>query len=452
MTAQALADELEVSVRTIYRDVESLSAAGVPIYADRGPAGGYQLLDGYRTRLTGLTGDEASTLFLAGVPGPAAELGLGSVLAAAELKLRAALPDELADRADRVRERFHLDAPGWFRGDEPTPHLATVADAVWNARRLAVRYRRWKAPREVSRTLSPLGVVLKAGRWYLVASTGSRVTAYRVTNILDAQALDEPVTRPDGFDLAEFWREWTQRYERSVYTGSATVRMTAGALDFMPFVFPPEMARVARLSAGEPDASGWLTTSVPIESIRHGHTELLKLGADAEVLDPPELRDVLARTARDLAATYLGERRGKKAGMTIPDDMREHNRQLIEQFRADGGVSMGNRPLVLLTTIGRRTGMPRTTPMMYVRDGDRLFVIASNAGAPADPQWYRNLIVDPSVTVELPGEEFKARATPLEGADYDRTWTMIKDQYPFFAEHDQRAGRRIPVVELIRRD
>jgi predicted DNA-binding transcriptional regulator YafY len=305
MTAQALADELEVSVRTVYRDVESLGAAGVPIYADRGPAGGYQLLDGYRTRLTGLTGDEAGTLFLAGMPGPAAELGLGSVLAAAELKLRAALPGELADRADRVRERFHLDAPGWFRGDEPTPHLATVADAVWSARQLSVRYRRWKAPREVTRTLSPLGVVLKAGRWYLVAKSGERLTTYRVTNILDAETLDEPVVRPDGFDLAGFWREWTERYERSVYTATATVRMTAAALNLMAFVFPPEMARVAQVSAGPPDTDGWVTTVVPIESIRHGHTELLKLGANAEVLDPPELRDLFAVTARGLCATYL---------------------------------------------------------------------------------------------------------------------------------------------------
>ena len=305
MTAEALARELEVSVRTVYRDVDSLSASGVPIYADRGPAGGYRLLDGYRTRLTGLTGEEAGTLFLAGVPGPAAELGLGSVLAAAELKLRASLPGELADRADRVRERFHLDAPGWFRGDEPTPHLAVVAEAVWNSRRLAVRYRRWKAPREVSRTLSPLGVVLKAGRWYVVAGTDTRITAYRVTNILDAEPLDEPVVRPDGFDLAAFWREWTVRYERSVYTGTATVRMTAAALDFMAFVFPPEMSRVARASAGAPDEQGWVTTVVPIESIRHGHTELLKLGAEAEVLEPPELRDLFARTTRGLMRTYL---------------------------------------------------------------------------------------------------------------------------------------------------
>jgi predicted DNA-binding transcriptional regulator YafY len=305
MTAQALADELEVSVRTVYRDVESLGSAGVPIYADRGPAGGYQLLDGYRTRLTGLTGAEAGTLFLAGVPGPAAELGLGSVLAAAELKLRASLPGELADRADQVRERFHLDAPGWFRGDEPTPHLAAVADAVWSERQLAVRYRRWKAPREVTRTLSPLGVVLKAGRWYLVALAGDRVTSYRVSNILEAEALDLPVERPAGFELAEFWREWTEKYERSVYTAEATVRMTVDALRRMAYVFPPEMSRVAQASAGPPGDDGWLVTVVPIESVMHGHMELLKLGEQAEVLAPPELRERFAGTARGLAATYL---------------------------------------------------------------------------------------------------------------------------------------------------
>jgi predicted DNA-binding transcriptional regulator YafY len=318
MTAQALADELEVSVRTVYRDVESLGAAGVPIYADRGPAGGYQLLDGYRTRLTGLTGDEAGTLFLAGIPGPAAELGLGSVLAAAELKLRASLPGELADRADRVRERFHLDAPGWFRGDEPTPHLAVVADAVWSSRRISVRYRRWKAPREVSRTLSPLGVVLKAGRWYLVAAAGEHVTAYRVTNILDAVVLDEPVERPPGFDLATFWHDWTEQYERSVYTTSATVRMTVRALEMTAFIFAPEMSRVARTRAGAPDEAGWLVTEVPIESIRHGHIELLKLGAEAEVLGPPELRAEFTATARALAATYADRTVSRPSRRTAP--------------------------------------------------------------------------------------------------------------------------------------
>jgi deazaflavin-dependent oxidoreductase (nitroreductase family) len=447
MTAQALADELEVSVRTVYRDVESLGAAGVPIYADRGPTGGYQLLDGYRTRLTGLTTDEAGTLFLAGMPGPAAELGLGSVLAAAQLKLRASLPGELAESADRVRDRLHLDAPGWFRAGEPTPYLSTVAEAVWSGRVLEIRYRRWKTPREVTRTLHPLGVVLKAGRWYLVAQAETRTTTYRVSNILDATVLDLPATRPADFDLAAFWQEWTSRYENSVYRDFATVRMTTEALDSTAFVFPPEMARQARAAAGPPDPSGWLTTTVPIESVRHGHIELLKLGADAEVLAPTELRDRFTTTARDLALLYHSPKGPDR--MTMPTDLLAHNRTLIAQFRADGGMSMGDRPLLLLTTTGRRSGTPRTSPIMYVRDGDRVLVIASNNGATADPLWYQNLVADPQVTVELPGETFTAAATPLTGDDYARAWAVVKERYPFFAEHEKRAGgRQIPVVAL----
>jgi deazaflavin-dependent oxidoreductase (nitroreductase family) len=138
--------------------------------------------------------------------------------------------------------------------------------------------------------------------------------------------------------------------------------------------------------------------------------------------------------------------------MTMPDDMLAHNRQLIEEFRADGGASMGDRPLLLLTTVGRRTGMRHTSPMMYVRDADRLLVIASNNGAPKPPLWYSNLLADPYVTVETPGHEFKATAMPLTGADYDRTWAMIKQKFPFFADHEQRAHRQIPVVQLTKAD
>ncbi|MEV5695204.1 helix-turn-helix transcriptional regulator [Micromonospora globbae] len=304
MTAQELADALEVSVRTVYRDVEALGASGVPVYAERGPAGGYRLLDGYRTRLTGMTSVEAQALVLAGVPGPAAELGLGSALAAAELKVRAALPAELADRGDRIRQRFHLDAPTWFREPEPTPHLAALADAVWADRRVRVRYRRWRAPREVTRDLAPLGLVLKAGRWYLVAAVDGDVRTYRVGAILDLSVLDEPAERPDGFDLARCWQEHADRYERGVYRAEATVRMTAAALEYMPFVFPSAMSRAARAAAGEPDADGWLLTTVPIESIKHGHTELLKLGAEVEVLAPAELRERFTATAHRLAALY----------------------------------------------------------------------------------------------------------------------------------------------------
>src|SRR3989442_5802394 len=133
LTAAELSEQLEVSVRTIYRDVESLSEAGVPIYAERGPHGGVRLVEGYRTRLTGLTTDEAEALFLSGLPGPAAELGLATVVAAARLKVLAALPPELRSRAARITQRFYLDAPGWFRPSEDVPHLEALAEAVWGA-------------------------------------------------------------------------------------------------------------------------------------------------------------------------------------------------------------------------------------------------------------------------------------------------------------------------------
>ncbi|SEG81612.1 Predicted DNA-binding transcriptional regulator YafY, contains an HTH and WYL domains [Thermomonospora echinospora] len=304
MTARQLADELEVSLRTIYRDVESLSAAGVPVYADRGPDGGYQLLDGYRTRLTGLTTDEADTLFLTGIPGPATELGLGADLATAELKLLAALPPPLRTRAERVRERFHLDPQGWFHHREDTPHLAATAQAVWERHRITIRYQRWQHPREVTRTLEPLGLVLKAGRWYLIAQADDRIRTYRVARILDLHTLPERFDRPHDFDLAAYWRQWAERFEADSYPGTATIRLSPEGQRRAQFLLPPVMARAAHDNAGPPDPDGWIQATIPTESVRHAHSELLKLGTDAEVLAPPELRDLMTATACGLARLY----------------------------------------------------------------------------------------------------------------------------------------------------
>jgi deazaflavin-dependent oxidoreductase (nitroreductase family) len=138
--------------------------------------------------------------------------------------------------------------------------------------------------------------------------------------------------------------------------------------------------------------------------------------------------------------------------MTMPEDQGAYNATLIQEFRADGGKSMGDRPLLLLTTVGRRSGQRRTTPMMFVRDGDRYLVIASNAGATKAPDWYRNLVAEPRVTVEVPGDRFEGIATPLAGDEYDRLWARIQEQYPFFVEHEQRAGRAIPVVAVTKAD
>ena len=179
LTARELAEELEVSLRTIYRDVEALAAAGVPVYADQGRAGGYRLLDGYRTKLTGLTEQEAAALFLVGMPGAAAALGLTAETSAAELKLLAALAPDQRDRAGRLKNRFHLDLPAWYQEAEDSPQLAGVAEAVLHDRRIKVRYRRWEAPREVDRVLDSYGLVLKNGSWYVVAAASGGGTSCR---------------------------------------------------------------------------------------------------------------------------------------------------------------------------------------------------------------------------------------------------------------------------------
>ncbi|WP_418955564.1 helix-turn-helix transcriptional regulator [Streptomyces tritici] len=289
MTAGQLAQELEVSVRTVYRDVEALGAAGIPLYGEAGHAGGYRLVDGYRTRLTGLTADEAQAAFLAALPGAAAELGLGEALAAAELKLRAALPAELRAHAGRIRERFLLDAPGWYGDADRTPHLSAVAGALWERRALVLRYRRWRAPEEIERRVEPYGLVLKAGRWYLVAAAPTGIRTYRVDQILGLRTLDEEFTVPDGFALGAYWTGYLADFRARLHTGEALVRLT-----------PEGARRLGVPAAGE----GWTQARIPIESVAHAHGEFLRLGADIEVLEPLELRARIAETVRTLAARY----------------------------------------------------------------------------------------------------------------------------------------------------
>ncbi|MFE3857944.1 helix-turn-helix transcriptional regulator [Streptomyces griseorubiginosus] len=299
MTAAQLAQELEVSVRTVYRDVEALSTAGVPLYGDAGHAGGYRLLDGYRTRLTGLTAAEAEALFLAGAPGPAAELGLGPVLAAAELKVRAALPVELRAHADRISGRFHLDAPGWYAAGEEVPYLPEVAEAVWDNRVLDVVYRRWRAPTDVRRRLEPYGLVLKAGRWYVVAGPGPRT--YRVDQILELTVVDQEFSRPEGFDLATYWTAYQRDFHDRLHQGEAVVRLAPGVK--LPGAVPhPTDPDSTDPHSTDPD--GWTVARVPIESIEHAQGEFLRLGTDVEVLEPPELRARMARTIAELAERY----------------------------------------------------------------------------------------------------------------------------------------------------
>ncbi len=297
MTAAALAAEVEVSERTIHRDVEALSAAGVPIYAERGPHGGIQLVDGYRTRLTGLTGDEAEALFLSGLPGPAAELGLGTVVAAARLKVLAALPAEMRARASRLVERFHLDATGWFQAGDSVPHLAAMAEAVWESRRMRISYRRGED--SVERVLDPLGIVLKGGIWYVVAVTDGDIRTYRARRILAAEPTGETFTRPAGFELARHWTESIAAYEREAPRIAVTLRVDPRALGLLADQIGERALRRAERLDGA-DAEGWYRLRVSADWPDEVPGKLLAVGDGIEILDPPEVREralALARSA-----------------------------------------------------------------------------------------------------------------------------------------------------------
>ncbi|WP_336215572.1 helix-turn-helix transcriptional regulator [Nonomuraea sp. LPB2021202275-12-8] len=304
MTATELAEELEVSVRTVYRDVEALSSAGVPVYSDRGPAGGYQLLDGYRTRLNGLTVEEASSLFLAGLPGPAAELGLAEVAANAELKLLAALPPEPRSHASRMRERFLLDVPGWYRSADDVPHLGEVSEAVWEQRPLRMTYRRW-GQQEVERLVHAYGLVLKGGSWYMVAAPpGGAPRTYRVARVLSVRTLPGRFDRPDGFDLGEFWRAYAVEFRERMYTAKAEIKVAPGIEELLAYTLGADVVAAALAEAAEPDAEGWRTLTVPVESITYARWLLLRLGASVEVLGPPELRVLMAEAVAELGKMY----------------------------------------------------------------------------------------------------------------------------------------------------
>jgi predicted DNA-binding transcriptional regulator YafY len=301
LSAEALAEEFEVSVRTIYRDVDQLSAAGVPIYAERGRAGGFQLHDGYRTKLTGFTSQEADALLLSGVGAAAQDLGLGPDLAAAQLKLLASLPPESGASAERVSARFHLDPVNWYTRADVSDVLKPLAAAVWNERRIRVRYESWKDV--VERTLEPLGLVLKGGVWYLVAAVKGSPRTYRVSNIQDMQMLDATFTRPRRFNLARYWREWAKDFETRLLKEHAVIEVSpTGRRILRDANAAAHEALVAENQPCKPE--GWLRAKVPIESIDLAKRQFLRLGAEIKVLEPPALRAAIAAEAQTVAALY----------------------------------------------------------------------------------------------------------------------------------------------------
>jgi predicted DNA-binding transcriptional regulator YafY len=302
MTAKDLAAELEVSERTIYRDIDALSTARVPVYGQSGPEGGYELLDSYRTDLTGLTEDEVRALFMLSIPEPFTELGISQNLKAALLKLAAALSAH-RDEEERARQRFHLDSTWWHQGEEAVPHLQTIHPAVWQDRRLYLKYQPWYGAPAIERLVDPYGLVAKAGIWHLVCARSGRIRVYRVSHLLDTRVSDECFDRPAGFDLAAFWREWCAEREQNQSYYAVTVRVAPDFVSELPRLFG-ERLHEAISKAGAPDVEGWVTLELPFESLEAARDRILGFGGAVEVLKPRALRKSVVDFATQIVALY----------------------------------------------------------------------------------------------------------------------------------------------------
>lgn len=293
LTAGALAQAMEVSERTVLRDIDQLSAAGVPLWGERGRQGGFQLREGWSTQLTGMTEPEANALLLAGLPGPATELGLGAAAASARLKMVASLPGEWREQADRVGQRLHIDPVDWYRTQDAPRFLREVADAVWRARRIDARYESWRG--KASRVLEPLGLVLKAGAWYLVAraedAKGDAVRTYRLASLLELK-VGAAFKRPKGFDLARTWQASAARFEAELRSIEVRVRVSDRCMKWLA------NARIPHADQTGDDVT------IRVESIEQGARQLLAFGDEIEVLAPPAMRERMAQQASAVAALY----------------------------------------------------------------------------------------------------------------------------------------------------
>ncbi|MEI7033838.1 helix-turn-helix transcriptional regulator [Streptomyces pratensis] len=303
MTAAELAAELEVSERTVARDAQALSEAGVPVYAERGRAGGYRLIGGYRTRLTGLARDEAEALFLSGLPAALREMGLEDAASAARLKVSAALLPSLRDASSSAARRFHLDAPSWYHEPRTPALLPAVADAVWDDRLLRARYR-GRGGTEVERELAPYGLVLKAGVWYLCAAADGDFRVYRIDRFTAAKPAEERFERDEGFDLGEFWEARSAEFARSLLRTEVTVRVSERGARRLAYAGDRAAAAAALAQAPPAGPDGLRTVTLPMESLDVAYEQLLPLGPELEVLAPEALRARFAEAAERLHELY----------------------------------------------------------------------------------------------------------------------------------------------------
>jgi predicted DNA-binding transcriptional regulator YafY len=304
MTAGELAKRLEVSERTIHRDMEALSGAGIPVVAERGIGGGWILLEKYQTDLTGLNEAEIQALFLTKPAHLLADLGLHQASEAALIKLLAALPSMSRRDAEFVRQRIYVDTTGWHPSQEDHSCLPILQQAIWKERKLAITYQRGDAPFE--RVVVPLGLVAKGNAWYLIASADGDVHTYRVSRIRSACITEEICARPQQFDLAEHWAQSSSNFVAGLPQFAVTVRIAPDVLEHIYHA-----GRYARIDhIDQPDAQGWITVRLLFEMEEGACGYLLTFGTHVEILEPVELREKVIRLAKEMLAFYNAEKIG----------------------------------------------------------------------------------------------------------------------------------------------
>jgi predicted DNA-binding transcriptional regulator YafY len=310
VTARELAAELEVSERTVYRDVTALSIAGVPVYTERGPGGGIRLVDEYRSNLTGLTREEVQALYMISVPEPLTQLGFGQELHAAMLKLAASLPSFLRSDQELARQRVLIDPEPWEhdRRTLPVPFLHTVQKAVWEGLIIQVRYQLVAGPQidSLRVVLHPYGLVAKAGKWYLVAWNIDHPTVLRVDSIVEAQILDESFILPPDFNLQSFWQEWCSLQSSYQYAFNVRMRVHPDLISSMSGYIADGIQAIF-FDEETNDKKGWITCEVRFDSHEEARRRLLGFGGAVEVIEPIALRYSLKDYAEQILAEYADQ-------------------------------------------------------------------------------------------------------------------------------------------------
>ncbi len=302
MTAGELARELEVSERTIYRDINALSIAGVPVYGIPGPEGGFAIVDNYRTDLTGLSKGEVRALSMLNIPAPLVDLGLRDDLQAALLKLSAAIPRIQNQDEANIKGFVHIDSTSWQGTTEQVPHLQVIQEAIWDNLKLHVVYHPPYAT-EIRRNVAPYGLVAKAGVWYLVSARKEAINVRRVTGFQDVYLTNEIFERPASFDLAAFWEEWCTDYEKFLGNFSATVRVAPDFISELPRYF--SNAIHARIEQPEStDEDGWIRLELKFNSFEDTRDRILSFGRGVEVLSPLALRRSIMDYAEQIISLY----------------------------------------------------------------------------------------------------------------------------------------------------